>query len=261
MGAADHPIGVFDSGVGGLSVLRALHHGLPHENWVYYADSAHAPYGEKSEAFVVDRTLSITQHLRERHAIKAVVVACNTATAAAIAELRLCWPDFPIVGIEPGLKPAVVASLTHRIGVMATRRTIESDKFRRLLASLEGQAQFEVQPCDGLAHAIETGNQSKTEALISQYTGAMGHFGSENNAIDTLVLGCTHYPLVAQSIQRCVGDSVGLIDPGEGIARQLHRLLAQHQLLSERSLPGQTVYESSGSLAEIKNTLAHLTAK
>jgi hypothetical protein len=149
------PIGVFDSGVGGLSVLRALQAELPHERFVYLADNGHAPYGERGDAFVAARTHAIAGHLRRAHGIKALVVACNTATAAAIHEARASHPGLPVVGVEPALKPAVAATRTGRVGVVATRGTLASGKFGRLLDSLRSQAEFIVQPCDGLAHAIE----------------------------------------------------------------------------------------------------------
>jgi glutamate racemase len=149
------PIGVFDSGIGGLSVLRALQKALPHERFVYLADNAHAPYGEKSEAFVRERTETIAAHLLAQHHIKALVVACNTATAAAIHELRALHPQLPLVGVEPALKPALALSRTGHIGVIATRGTVASDKFARLLASVQSEAHFVVQACNGLALAIE----------------------------------------------------------------------------------------------------------
>jgi glutamate racemase len=219
--------------MGGLSVLRVLRHHLKQENWVYFADSAHAPYGEKSPEDITERTLAITRQLRQRHGIKALVVACNTATAAAIATLREQHPDLPIVGIEPGIKPALAISQTRHIGVMATRRTVDSEKFQRLLASAQGQAQFTVQPCDGLALAIENQDHAKIEALIALYTSAMGTFGTKKGAIDTLVLGCTHYPLAAHQLHRSVGPHITLIDPAQGVTRQLERLLAvSHHLAS-----------------------------
>ena len=150
-----HPIGVFDSGIGGLSVLQALQKELPHERFVYLADNAHAPYGEKSEAFIRERTHAIADVLLTQHHIKALVVACNTATAAAIHELRAQHPALPLVGVEPALKPALALSHTRHIGVMATRGTVCSDKFTRLLVSVQDQAHFEVQACNGLALAIE----------------------------------------------------------------------------------------------------------
>lgn len=158
----NQPVGVFDSGVGGLSILKALRAELPHEDFVYVADSGFAPYGERDESFVVERSRKIIRHLLAPDlAIKALVIACNTATAAAIHLLRQDYPLLPIIGVEPALKPAVVNSETGRIGVMATRGTLNSRKFGALLDSLAGQASFVCQPCDGLADAIERDDVSK----------------------------------------------------------------------------------------------------
>lgn len=229
------PIGVFDSGIGGLSVLQALQTALPHEQFVYLADNAHAPYGEKSEQFVRGRTLAIAQHLLARHHIKALVVACNTATAAAIEALRTRHPQLPLVGLEPALKPALALSQTRRIGVLATRGTIQSDKFARLLDSVSGQASFVVQACDGLALAIEQSTQpahaAKAQRRIRQLlvdcTSAMGKFGSAPGQIDTVVLGCTHYVFVQDPLQQLLGPGVQLVSTAAPVARQTQRLLAQ----------------------------------
>ena len=223
-----HPIGVFDSGVGGLSILKALRAELPHEDFVYVADSGHAPYGERDDAHVIDRSRTLTTYLRTRHDIKALVIACNTATAAAIHLLRQEHPDLPIVGVEPALKPAVAHSKTRHIGVMATRGTLGSAKFRTLLQSLSSQATFACQPCDGLADAIEREDTAKIIALCADYTGATGQFGTESNQIDTLVLGCTHYPFAREHLIRLVGPGVCLIDNGEPVARQTRRMLLAH---------------------------------
>lgn len=252
MSTQQAPVGVFDSGMGGLSVLRVLRHHLKHESWVYFADSAHAPYGEKTQDEITDRALSITQQLRQQHGIKALVVACNTATAAAIATLREQHPDLPIVGIEPGIKPALALSRTRRIGVMATRRTVDSEKFQRLLASAQVQAQFVVQPCDGLALAIETQDHEKIEALIALYTGAMGTFGIKNGAMDTLVLGCTHYPLAAHQLHRSVGPHVTLVDPAQGVTRQLERLLMQSERMATCQGIGGITACGTANLAELQ---------
>ncbi|MBK6615281.1 glutamate racemase [Ottowia sp.] len=239
------PIGVFDSGVGGLSVLRALQAELPHEHFVYLADNGHAPYGERGDAFVAARTHAIAGHLRRAHGIKALVVACNTATAAAIHEARASHPGLPVVGVEPALKPAVAATRTGRVGVIATRGTLASGKFGRLLDSLRSQAEFIVQPCDGLAHAIEQAvaeglagatAAAEIEALCTMYMRAMGRFGTETGAIDTLVLGCTHYVFAESVLQRLAGHGVRLVETGEPVARQTRRLLAQAGLLA--SAPG-----------------------
>jgi glutamate racemase len=220
------PIGVFDSGVGGLSVLKALRAELPHEDFVYVSDSANAPYGERPEAFVVARARGLTNHLLDiqEPSIKALVVACNTATAAAIHVLRQDHPSLPIVGVEPALKPAVALSRTRRIGVMATRGTLASQKFKLLMDSLADQAEFVCQPCDGLADAIERHDTTQIIALCASYTGAIGQFGLENGAIDTLVLGCTHYPFAGHYLRDLVGPDVHLVDNGEPVARQTRRV-------------------------------------
>jgi glutamate racemase len=212
-------IGVFDSGIGGLSVLRALRAQLPHEEFTYVADGDNAPYGERDEAFVVDRSLAISRELIERHGARLVVVACNTATAAAIHVLRERFPRVPFVGIEPALKPAVQATTTGRIGVMATRATLASAKFDSLLRSLEGQARFALQPCDGLADAIEHGDEPRVRSLCEKYVRALGE-------IDTLVLGCTHYAFAQDVLRELVGPDVKVIEPGPAVARRVEALLA-----------------------------------
>lgn len=239
MSPHQRPIGVFDSGIGGLSVLLALQHELPHERFVYLADNAHAPYGEKSEHFIRQRSLAIAEHLLTQHHIKALVVACNTATAAAIHELRARHPKLPLVGVEPALKPALALSRTGHIGVIATRGTVGSDKFARLLASVEGEAHFVVQACNGLALAIEQSTlpdqaasaQQRITALLQTYTQAMGPFGSQPGEIDTLVLGCTHYVFIENTLRDILGPDVQWVSTGEPVARQTRRLLAAAGLL------------------------------
>lgn len=245
MSAAFRPIGVFDSGIGGLSVLRALQKSLPHEHFVYLADNAHAPYGEKTDLYVRQRTHAIAKHLLAQHQIKALVVACNTATAAAIHELRKQHPQLPLVGVEPALKPAVALSQTGHIGVIATRGTVASDKFVRLLGSVQGQAQFTVQACNGLALAIEQsplpGSSHEADqriaALLVQYTSAMGEFGTAPGQMDTLVLGCTHYVFVENQLQALLGPNVQLVSTGEAVARQTRHLLEAHGLLRSGPAP------------------------
>lgn len=256
------PIGVFDSGIGGLSVLRALRAELPHERFVYLADSAHAPYGERGDAYVGARTHAITQYLRDRHHIKALVVACNTATAAAIHEVRSSHADLPLVGLEPAIKPALAATRTGRVGVIGTRGTLTSAKFARLLASLDGQARFVVQPCDGLAHAIErsvalppgpAGTVTETGALCERYVRAMGAFGTAPGQIDTLVLGCTHYIFVADELRALVGPEVRFIETGEPVARQTRRLLETAGLLGgPDSVPGSIRLLTTGPVAMLQ---------
>ncbi len=247
MNTEHRPIGVFDSGIGGLSVLQALQKELPHERFVYLADNAHAPYGEKSETFIRQRTHAIAHYLLAQHHIKALVVACNTATAAAIHELRARHPALPLVGLEPALKPALALSQTRHIGVMATRGTVGSDKFARLLASVQNEARFEVQACNGLALAIEQSTlpdqavaaQAQIAHLLQTYTQAMGRFGSAPGEIDTLVLGCTHYVFVENDLRQLLGHQVQLVSTGDAVARQTRRLLAAAGLLSPE-MPKET---------------------
>ncbi len=244
MPQASSPIGVFDSGVGGLSVLRALLAAMPHERFVYLADSANAPYGERGDAFVAARTHAITEYLCQQHHIKALVVACNTATAAAIHEVRSSHPELPLVGLEPAVKPALAVTKTGHVGVIGTRGTLTSAKFGKLMASLADQAHFVVQPCDGLAHAIERSvalpaaapdspvSTTETGALCERYVQAMGSFGTGPGQMDTLVLGCTHYIFVAHELRALVGQEVQFIETGEPVARQTRRLLEAAGLLA-----------------------------
>ena len=251
---AARPIGVFDSGIGGLSVLQALRHELPHEDFIYLADSGNAPYGdEKGEAFVQERTLAIARWLLQQHHIKALVVACNTATAAAVERLRASLPDLPAIGVEPALKPAAARSQTHHVGVLATRGTVGSARFERLREQHSAHTRFAVQACDGLARAIEQSTEeplpalesaAKIRALCAQYTGALGPFGLKTGDIDTLVLGCTHYVFVADELRSLVGPQVRLIETGEPVARQTRRLLHKDALLT----PEDSIAEAPASI-------------
>ena len=240
MSLAAAPIGVFDSGIGGLSVLQALRQELPHEHFVYVADSAHAPYGERGDAFVAARTHSIAQFLQQQHGIKALVIACNTATAAAVESLRQALPQLPLVGVEPAIKPAAASSQTQHVGVMATRGTVHSQRFQKLLQAHGQQVQFHAQACDGLASAIEhstwppqhTAQAAHTVAqLCAQYVQALGAFGVKTGQMDTLVLGCTHYVFIKDELRALVGPDVMLLDTGAAVARQTRRLLEPLQAL------------------------------
>ena len=274
--ALQQPIGVFDSGVGGLSVLRALRAALPHERFVYLADSANAPYGERGDTHVSARTHAITQYLCTQHHIKALVVACNTATAAAIHEVRSSHPGLPLIGLEPALKPALAATKTGHIGVIGTRGTLTSAKFSKLMASLADQAHFVVQPCDGLAHAIEqsvalplpapgsvssaAASTTATGTLCKRYTRAMGTFGTAPGQIDTLVLGCTHYIFVAHELRALVGPGVQFIETGEAVARHTRRVLEASGLLhAPESAQGVCQAPTQGSVSDPGTHLSTLT--
>jgi glutamate racemase len=224
----DRAIGVFDSGIGGLSVLKALRAELPNEHFIYIADSGHAPYGERDAAHVLARSRAVVRYLVGQN-VKALVMACNTATAAAIELLRDEHLGLALIGVEPALKPAVALSQTGRIGVMATRSLLASTKFRSLLASQADGATIVLQACDGLADAIEhsgqTGDTTKIIALCARYTAAMGTFGTEKGQIDTLVLGCTHYPFASKQLRALLGPNVRFMETGGAVARQTRRLL------------------------------------
>ncbi|MDR2127886.1 MAG: glutamate racemase [Burkholderiaceae bacterium] len=237
---AQAPIGVFDSGIGGLSVLQALRTALPHEDFVYVADSAHAPYGERDDACIARRAQAIALHLRQNHRAKALVVACNTASAAAAHTLRKAHPGWPIVAIEPALKPAALRTRTGRVGVLATRGTLGSPKYAALRAAVlqaHPAVHFSEQACDGLAAAIEhwasSGDGDLARALLAQYLRQLGALGDAPEAIDTLALGCTHYPLIGPQIQRRVPVGVALIDAGVPVARQTQRVLHATGLLRD----------------------------
>ena len=258
------PIGVFDSGIGGLSVLQSLQNTLPAEHFVYWADSGHAPYGEKTDMFVRGRSLAIADHLIQKHHIKALVVACNTATAAAIHELRVQHPQLILVGVEPALKPALQMSQTGHIGVIGTRSTLASEKFQRLLGSLNGKARFTVQACNGLALAIEQSTSltdvaqanERMAQLLQKYTQAMGEFGSSAGQMDTLVLGCTHYVFAENAIRSLLGPHIQLVSTGDPVARQTRRLLEAVGLLrsgpTPHTLSARLHLKTNGDLAGLQ---------
>lgn len=224
-------IGVFDSGVGGLSVLRALRAELPREDFVYLADSGFAPYGERGDDYVITRTRTVVERLLQDRQVKAVVIACNTATAAAIHLMRMEYPGLPLVGVEPALKPAIALSKTRRIGVIGTRGTLGSAKVRTLHDSLKDQAEFIFMPCDGLADAIQNDDARQIAQLSARYMQALGNFGSADGQIDTLVLGCTHYPFAQRQLAAHAGENVTMIETGQPVARQTRRLLEAASLL------------------------------
>ena len=248
-------VGVFDSGVGGLSVLAALRAELPQENFIYFADTAYAPYGERGDAYVIERSRSVVEHLRREHAVKALVVACNTATTAAIHLLRAEHPDLPIVGLEPGLKPAVSASRTGRVSVMATRGTLASAKYAALRASFAGSADVRSVPCDGLVKAIEGFDAAGIAALCERYMKEAGPFSDGPDGVDTVVLGCTHYPLVKDELSRHAPATLRFIDTGVPVAQQARRLLASAGRLADGGV-GSLLLQSSGNVAVLEAAAA-----
>jgi glutamate racemase len=264
--AANAPVGIFDSGLGGLSVLRHVRARLPLENLVYFADSAHAPYGAQPEAAVLERTLAVAGFLVAQQC-KALVLACNTATAAAVTAVRDRYPLLPVIGVEPGLKPAALGSASRVVGVLATARTLASARFQALEARLAATTgvRFVSQACNGLADQVEKGELRSlaTAALVRRYVEPLIRHGA-----DTLVLGCTHYPfllpLIEDAAVRAGGHGVTLIDTGEAVARQLERVLAERALLrttehSLSSIQGWTT-GSAGTLETALMTLLKIRA-
>lgn len=233
-------VGVFDSGLGGISVLRALVAELPHEDFRYFGDSANAPYGEKAEAQVLELSRDIVERFLANGA-KAIVIACNTATSAAAATLRAAHPDVPIVGIEPALKPAARAFPRGRILVMATEMTLHLDKYHDLARAWGGECEVVPVPCPGLAARIEHGDLDAPDVLemLGRYVGA--HAGH----VDGVVLGCTHYPFVRRQIAEVLGPDVRFFDGGAGTARQLGARLADTGLLADRDRSGRVEFASS----------------
>ena len=231
-------IAVFDSGVGGISVLRQLKKLMPNERFLYYGDSANAPYGTRPTEQVRKLTLEAVEQILCK-SIKALVVACNTATAAAILPLRQIYPNLIVVGIEPALKPAVDQFPGGRIGVMATPVTLREEKFDALLRRFENTASVSKIPAPGLVELIESGKTDEIEveillkSILSPYIGKL----------DALVLGCTHYPFTAKAIRNILGPQVVLIDGGEGTARETKRRLLEADLLYEG--PGEVLWQNS----------------
>jgi glutamate racemase len=250
-------IAVFDSGVGGLSVLKALQATIPEGDFVYLADSGYAPYGERGDAWVDGRCQEITAWLTQRFALDALVVACNTATAAAIDRMRAAHPHLPIVGVEPGLKPALALTHSGHIGVMATRGTLNSQRFGQLLSKVGSHApqaphtvQWHVRACNGLADAIERNDNERIEALCSEHcTALMAQAEAAGGRLDVVVLGCTHYPFVRHIIAKALGAEVALVDTGEAVARHTRWRLgpsAMPQAVASLSAATQTLLLSTG---------------
>lgn len=254
------PVGIFDSGLGGLSVLRAVRAQLPGEALVYVADSLYAPYGERDDDFIADRTLAIGQWLVKQGA-KVLIVACNTATAQSIALVRERLP-IPLIGVEPGVKPAALQSKTRIAGVLATQVTLRSARFQDLLHRYAADCRFLCQPGHGLVQAVERCDIGSAElhALLQSYLQPMLDAGA-----DTLVLGCTHYPFLDAAIRDIVGDRLTLIDTSVAIARQLERVLDQHGLRAasntEPMVAPRFFSTSDGAhLQQLAETLLHLAA-
>lgn len=237
----EQPIGVFDSGVGGISVLQELIRIMPNEDYIYLGDSKNAPYGTKPLETVRRLTFENVKLLLDRGA-KGLVVACNTATSAAVRLMRGMYPDLPIVGIEPALKPAALQKEHPRVLVMATPMTVQQEKFRQLMARYEDKAEIYPLACPGLMEFIEAGDLESErlhdflEELLRPYV---------DKKLDSIVLGCTHYPFAKKMIRSIAGDAVSIFDGGEGTAREMRRRLAVADLLNPSEKPGEVRFENS----------------
>ena len=250
------PVGVFDSGVGGLSVLREIRALLSNEDLLYVADSAYIPYGEKPPAFVRARAIALTQFLLD-HDAKAIVVACNTATAIAIAPLRARFA-VPIVGMEPAVKPAATQTRARSIGVLATNSTITSERFASLLARFAGNIEVHVQPCPTLVEHVERGDLtgSATREQVKKYVAPLIDRG-----VDTLVLGCTHYPFLHALIADVAGPEVHIIDPNPSVARELQRRLDRGHLRSPANHQGSEKFWTSAEPEDAERVMMRLWGK
>lgn len=244
MNTKEDYVGVFDSGVGGISVLRHLRRVMPGEKFLYYGDSANAPYGTRSKEEVEQLSFAVTEKLMSR-GLKALVVACNTATSAAIGDLRKKYPDLIIVGIEPALKLAADRFPGGGIGVMATPMTLREEKFAKLLRRYESECTIYKIPAPRLVEIVEhglvdtRGNIDMLQRLFVPYRGRL----------DALVLGCTHYPFASHTIGKILGDQVEIFDGGDGTARETRRRLKEAGLLREG--PGEVIIENSCASPEI----------
>jgi glutamate racemase len=247
------PIGLFDSGVGGLSILRHVRRALPHENLVYAADSRFAPYGDRTDEEISTRARVMVDFLVERGA-KAVVIACNTATAATVDSLRAGY-RLPIVGMEPAVKPAAALTRSGVVGVLATTRTIASARFQKLVAAHRGGARVLPQACPGFVEQVETGDlwSGATRSLVERHVKPLVEAGA-----DTLVLGCTHYSFLADVIHAVAGEAVTLVDSVDGVTRELDRRLGAEGLRTDAAASGAEEFWSTSSPAEAGSIFGQL---
>ena len=237
------PIGVLDSGLGGVSVLRALRDLLPQENYLYFGDSANAPYGVKSEEEIRVLSFNVVEKLVAQ-GVKAIVIACNTITSAAVTALREKYADLIIVGTEPAVKPAIFFRPRGKVLVMATTATLQGTRFQALVQRWQGEATIIACPCPGLMEFVERGDTQSPELreyLTKKINSVKGW------KADCVVLGCTHYPFVQNMIQELMGKKVRIFDGAPGIARQVERRLEKADLLNDEGRPGEILWQNSSS--------------
>lgn len=251
------PIGIFDSGVGGLSVLRAIRARMPEESVIYFGDQGHIPYGPRPMEQIRDFSEAITNFLLVQGA-KIIVVACNTASAAALKYLREEYPDVPFVGMEPAVKPAAEQTHTGRVGVLATPATFQGALYASVVERFANGVELYQDTCSGLVQEIEKGNLSgkETRRILKD---ALQPMLKKN--IDTVVLGCTHYPFVIPLIEQIVGENVRVIDPAPSVAKQAGRVLEVEEMRNDPGVRGDIKFYTSGDPEELKSLLPLLLSE
>ena len=246
-----HPIGIFDSGIGGTSIWKEIHALLPTENTIYLSDSKHAPYGEKSKDDIIELSIKNTEYLLNRNC-KLIVVACNTATTNAINILRDTY-SVPFIGIEPAIKPAAIQTNTNTIGILATKGTLNSALFEKTSNNLDFNINIIEQVGEGLVELIENGKLHSKEmsVLLENHLSVF-----LKNNIDCLVLGCTHYPYLIPQIKKIIGAQITIIDSGEAVARQTKKVLEENQLVSPVSNPKNFQFYSNKKIDSLVAVLS-----
>jgi len=248
-----NPIAIFDSGVGGLSIAKCIAEQLPSEHLIYFADSLHAPYGDKPAEFIQQRVNHIAAQLIQQNA-KALVIACNTATVNAIDQLRKRI-DIPVIGVEPAIKPASQQTKTGKVGILVTSATAKNQRFISLVNRFTSDIEVYIQPCPGLMNVVEQGmiNSEHSKQLLLKYINPL-----LAKQVDTLVLGCTHYPFLTGQIREIVNHKLNVMETAEPVTRELLRQLTQHNLLSENTQQGEQQFFSSLFSTELENTFSQL---
>lgn len=246
-------IGIFDSGVGGLSVLQQIRRLLPRENLIYVADSGHAPWGCKDEEFIEQRSRAITEYLLQQGA-KLIVIACNTATASIIEKFRHQY-GIPFIGVEPGIKAAIKISKTGNIGIMATAGTLSSKRYNELSQRFSARVNLYHKACPGLAEQVECCqiNTAETTALLEEFLQPL-----LQQQVDSIVLGCTHYSFLSPLIRKIVGDSINMVDTSYAVAEQMVRILKQERLQNTTESEGSVSYVTSGGINNTRSIIARL---
>ncbi len=246
------PIGIFDSGIGGLSIWKEIHKLLPNEETIYLADSVHAPYGDKPKEEIVEASIKNTDALIKK-GCKIIVVACNTATTNAISVLRKKY-KLPFVGIEPATKPAAIKTITGKIGILATKGTLASELFLNTSKKYRGQVRIFETIGEGLVPIIESGNLTDVKPLLIKYLLPMVKEG-----VDNIVLGCTHYPFLIPIIRKIIPEHINIIDSGKAVAQQTQNILSDNGLLNQTSNTGKLDFYTNADVAILRNFLNSIT--